>query len=176
MPDFPAAAILGSLHTYGLSTLGLCGITPGVNGIAPVSNAWPAANRAIFVPVRVPIGVTVYKMGCGTGTGTTGNFALGIYDAGGNLIVSTGSTAKTTASSERVIDITDTYLGPGLYYLAMAVDDTGPYNSVALGTARVAKLMGVREMETAFPLPGTATFATTQAAYIPNLTAYVRAE
>lgn len=174
--DFPTHAILGSLYTYGLSTFGMCGISAGMNAIPPASVAWPAANRAIFVPVRVPIGVTVYKLACGSGTGTTGNFDLGIYDAGGNLIVSTGTTAKTSASEDRVIDITDTFLGPGLYYLAMAVDDTGAYMSAAPSNLGLCKLMGVKQMASAFVLPSTVTFATLANSYVPAISAYLRPE
>lgn len=175
MPDFPSFPTLGDLHTYGLSVFSGCGVTQGLNRDNASGAAWPEAARALFIPVRVPTGITVYKMVCGTGTGTTGNFDLGIYDAGGNKIVSTGSTAKTTASSERVVDITDTFLGPGLYYLAMAVDDTGPYIARSPSLS-VAKLWSIYQMATAFPLPTVATFASVAVGYFPAISAYLRPE
>lgn len=142
-----------------------------------VSAAWPASNRAVFVPFRVPVPVTAYKMACGTGTGTTGNFDLGIYDSAGNRIVSTGSTAKTTASSDRIIDITDTVLLPGLYYMAMATDGTTNYIGVGL-IANVAapKQFGMREAASSFALPATVTYATISTAHIPFMSIYLRGE
>lgn len=139
---------------------------------------WPSANRALFFPFRVPVPVTVYKMACGTGTGSTGNFDLGIYDAIGTRLVSTGSTAKTTASSDRIVDVTDTLLLPGLHYLAMATDGTTNYFGATPLTASPAsgKLFGMRQMDTAFPLPSTATFATITNGTMPLVSAYLRPE
>lgn len=176
MPDFPSVPLLGGLHTQGIGGFGPCGVSSGLNAIPSASTAWPAANRAIFVPVRIPVPVTVYYLSTGGGTGTTGNFDLGIYDAFGNKIVSLGSTAKAVASSELLGDITDTFLGPGLYYLAMAADSTDAYQAVAPGNIGIAKMFGVREMETAFPLPATATFATIQASYVPPIVAHLRSD
>jgi hypothetical protein len=174
MSDFPPSIVPGDLHTENISTYSGCGLA-GAFGFTPAATAWPASNRAIFVPFRVPRLVTVYKMACGTGTGTTGNFDLGIYDRFGNKLVSTGSTAKTTASAERIVDVTDTVLLPGLYYLAMATDGTEGYIASVPGNLGMVKLMGCREMETAFALPDTATFATVQAAFVPSISARLRA-
>ena len=161
-------------HPACVSTLSAFALGPGMLHTAIGAGAWPSANRAHFVPFRLPRPETVCKLACGTGTGTTGNFDLGIYDAGGNRMVSSGSTAKTTATSERIVDVTDTLLLPGLYYLAMATD--GVTNYLALGVnAAFAKLMGAREVNTAFALPSTVTFAT-NTGWVPYMAAYFRGE
>lgn len=177
MPDFPALMAPGDQHIFSVSTLSGLALGNSMAGASPAGVAWPAANRALFVPCRIPMSCTIYKMACGTGTGTAGNFDLGFYDQWGNLLVSTGTTGKTTASSERIVDVTDTFIGPGMYYLAMATDGvTGYYATATSVTISNQKLMGCREMETAFPLPSTATFATVSTAFLPHLSARFRAE
>ena len=146
---------------------------------APASTAWPSANLAIFVPTIVHETVTVYKMAAGAGaTAGSNNFDIGIYDAGGNRLVSSGATAKG-ASTEHIIDVTDTVLHPGLYYLAMSADGTGNYVMITpSGTSPVplqkTKLVGVMTMATAYTLPATATFATSATALVPIIAAYLR--
>jgi hypothetical protein len=129
------------------------------------------------VPFRIAEALTVYQMACGTGTATTGNFDLGIYDLSGNLLVSTGSTAKTTSFSERVVDVTDTALLPGAYYLAMAVDTaSAAYVGYTLANAALGKLVGIREVASAFPLPSTVTLATSTGTVVPLVAAFLRPE
>lgn len=175
--DFPAPIVPNYMPELSINTLGSNSLGNGLlTGTAFAGNGWPASSRALFVPFRLAFPATVYQMACGTGTGTTGNFDLGIYDSGGNKIVSTGSTAKTTASSERIVNITDTLLLPGLYYLAMATDGTTNYLSVVPGNLGFCKLLGMRQMASAFALPTTATYATMSTAYLPAISAYLRSE
>lgn len=136
---------------------------------------WPVANQAIFVPFTVQDrSVTVYKMGWGNGSPVAGNIDVGIYDFAGTRLVSIGSTAQTGALVTQIVDTVDTVLVPGHYFLAMAKDTVGTgivqKNST---TAILANASGVQKMETAFPLPATATFANPTAAYVPGITAYV---
>ena len=167
--------VRGNLHVGSISPYSQCSVGTSVLP-APAAAAWPSANRAYFVPFRLPIAVTVYKMACGTGTGTTGNFDLGIYDSFGNRLVSTGSTAKTTASSERIVDVTDTFLLPGFYYLAMVTDGVTNYVQVVFNNLGKTKLAGIREMATAFALPATATLASATFNCVPAVAAYLRAD
>lgn len=176
MPDFPAYPELGELHTFSISTHGQMALPRLAFIVTTTATAWPSADLAIFVPFRLPAPATVYKMATGTGTGSTGNFDLGIYDSFGNKIVSAGSTAKTVASSERIIDVTDTLLHPGLYYLAMATDGTTAYQMGSTVNSAFGKLMGLRQMTSAFPLPATATYATYTQVVAPTLAAFLRSE
>lgn len=176
MADWPTDFTRGDFFVDSLSVWGEVGPN-ALDGAGLTSTAWPNANDALFVPIAVPVPVTVYQMACGTGTGTTGNFDLGIYDVGGNLLVSTGSTAKTTANVERVVNVTDTVLLPGLYYLAMSVDDTGAYQAPAsIGNVGFVKLLGMRLVSTAFALPSTVTLATVTSTVIPCISAYLRSD
>ncbi len=136
-------------------------------GSVPASTAWPAANRAILIPFRLPKPATVYKITIGAGATAAGNFDVGIYDASGNRIVSGGTTAKGD-STEQTIDITDTLLGQGLYYMAMSADGTNNYIA-STNNVFIWKLMGVRQASSAFVLPATVTFETLATAFVPMI-------
>lgn len=175
MADFPPIRALdfasGGVLSTATSLLGLS--TTG-----PASTAWPSANLAIFVPMRIPVPVTVYKLVVGAGATAAGNFDVGIYDAGGNRIVSSGATAKG-ASVEHILDITDTRIGPGLFYLAMSADGTNNYLLVTpTGTSPVplqkARLYGVMGVASSYVLPATVTFAAATVAPFPTIAAYLR--
>ena len=153
MPDDRSAQVISVFSGWALG--------PAVSASAGANISWPTANRAIFWPFRVPVAVTACKMACGAVTGTGGNFDLGIYDAVGNRVVSSGLTARPGASQKAVVDLVDTVLLPGMYYMAMSVDGTtgwaGPTTPVNVG---ICKLLGMRQMAAACPLPATATFGT----------------
>lgn len=131
---------------------------PRFTGVA----AWPAANKAIYVPVRVPSRCLVRKLWYGAYTGNAGNIDIGIYDAAGTRLVSSGSTAKVASGSgtEAVIDTTDTTIGPGLHYMALACSNNT--DSFIVKTSAVAPLpaaMGVlTEALGSVTLPATATW------------------
>lgn len=168
MPEFPSVKGLTFGHGSVLST---ATALLGLGVLAASDAAWPSANLAIFIPVRVATPVTICKIIVGAGATATGNFDVGIYDAAGNRLVSSGATAKGT-NTEHVIDITDTTIGPGLYYIALSASTTNNYvRYVPGGTTPVpesmARLSGSLEMATAHPLPSTATFAARATGYLP---------
>ncbi len=155
-----ATALLGLIHTTSGST------------------AWPTANLAILVPVRNTFLRVVTKLVIGAGATAAGNFDVGIYDAGGNRLVSSGATAKGS-STEHVIDVADTVLIPGLYYLAMSADGTNNYQMVtASGTVPLplqkTRLAGVLNVATSYPLPATLTPAAATVAPVPLILALSR--
>lgn len=115
----------------------------------------------------------VYKMGIGAGATATGNFDVGIYDSQGVRLVSSGATAKGT-STEHILDVTDTRIGPGLYYLALAANGTNNYIMATAASVQFARLFGILQMASAYTLPTTATFAAVSAANIPFIIAYTR--
>lgn len=136
-------------------------------GSSPGSTAWPAANRAILIPFRIPRIVTAYQMIVACGATAGGNFDCGIYDMFGNLLVSGGTTARSP-SSEVIVNITDTVLGPGRYYMALSADSTDTFIATAPAQAALVKAVGIRQASAAFVLPSTVTFETAASAYIPT--------
>jgi hypothetical protein len=153
-------------------------ITGGFNEIPnPVDNtsAWGVANRAIYMPVRVTARVIIKKLGCVTSTTGAGNIDIGIYDAGGTRLISTGSTAKSAVASTQIIDVTDTTIGPGLYYLALNNSTTTDTFVAAVGMAQgVPSSMGLRsEAVGAVTLPATATWAVANTIqFVPAIVAF----
>jgi len=160
---------------FTISTIGLESATQGISiqaGSAVSSLAWPLANLALYVPIYINETVTVYEGGIGAGATAGGNFDIGIYDAAGTRIVSSGSTVRT-ASAWNVAALTDTELQPGWYYAAMSANGTNNYSGTAPNGALCAA-MGVCEQQTAFALPATATLTITSRALVPNITFAVR--
>jgi hypothetical protein len=167
----PDARVADSISAASCWSVGGYGTAP------PGSVAWPTANLAIYVPFRVPVAIVAYKIACGTGAATTGNFDLGIYNAAGTRLVSTGSTAKTTANSDRVIDITDTTLIPGMYYFAMAVDTlSAAYQGWTAPNVGYLNLLGCRQQASAFALPNPATFETITGTVFTAVSIYLRSD
>jgi hypothetical protein len=137
---------------------------PALGGVSlgsAATAAWPSANLLIGYPFRVCRSTTLTKLWLYKGGAIAGNLDLGIYDAAGTKIISTGSTAESAGTNQlQVIDITDTTLGEGDFYLCLTMDGTtgttmrltwtGSASPWALGQVHVAS---------AFPLPATVAWA-----------------
>jgi len=106
----------------------------------------------------------------------SGNCDVGIYDELGNRLVSSGSTAVGVAGIQ-VIDIADTALTPGVYFLAMNVDNTTAlFNSSSTPTGLQLQTCGMQQQALgSVTLPSSATFANPAAAFLPALFAAMEA-
>lgn len=140
------------------------------NAAAVVSSAaWPAANRAIYVPFILPEAVTALKMFVEVTT-QSGNMDVGIYNVSYARLVSMGSTAVAAAGLQE-FDITDTVMGPGQFYWGMCVDNTTAAFMVHTGSGAAAnRLKGwgvAQEAVGAVTLPATATPAVVATGYLP---------
>lgn len=167
---------LVTIHTYSRECIG----DHLVNGslfASSLSRAWPSANLAMYLPFTLEARCLVRKLFHVNGTTASGNLDVGIYDERGTRIVSAGSTAQSGTSAIQEFDIADTELGPGGFYLAMAMDGTTG-TSIAMGVALGALAMraaGVLQQSSAFPLPANATFAQMGQAFVPYFGATTRA-
>jgi hypothetical protein len=134
---------------------------------APASASWTLANRATYIPISINQTITVLNLFILNGATAANNFDLGIYDAFGTKIVSTGSTAQAGTNNLQVVSIAQTTIGPGQYYLAGAFNGTsGTVFRYTPSTVQQQEV-GVFNQNTAFPLPANATFATATSAQIP---------
>lgn len=138
--------------------------------MSAASAAWPTANRALFVPCWLPSPIVVTQGFFLAGTTSSGanNFDIGIYASdGATRLVSSGSTAQSGSTSVlNVANIADTEVGPGLIYMALALNSTDHVfrgNPVALFTQAI----GMQQQAAAFALPASATFANPASAYVP---------
>ena len=139
------------------------------------SGAYPTLNLAYYYPFILYQPIVVVKLFCYNGSIASGNIDLGIYDKGGTRIQSAGSTAQSGTSAIQSFDITDVLIGPGLFYLAVAMDNiTGTLWRASIGQA--GRLMGIFQQSSAFALPSTATFAATSGnLYLPMIGLTTRA-
>lgn len=136
------------------------------------SGSWPTADLAIYCPVRVFERVVVRALYVANGSSVSGNFDLGLYNSGGTRLVSSGATAQSGTSSEQVVDVTDTTIGPGIYYVAMTLDNTTGTVLRDNDAAPLDAALGLytEQLGTGGTLPTTATFAVPQTlAYLPSI-------
>lgn len=132
------------------------------------SNTYPAANRALAVPFSIAHPFLVRKVWWFNGTtATTDSADVGVYTEAGARIVSGGGTAIATASALQEVDVTDTLLQPGRYWLAYSQNGTTatPYQSTV--SAVLARVLGAAQMDSAYVLPSTFTPAAVSAANLP---------
>lgn len=119
----------------------------------PTSQAIGAANATVAFPIYLPDTATFVKAWVVNGATVSGNLDIGLYDETWSLITSTGSFAQAGASIMQEQDITDVTVGPGLYYLAMALSSATATFQLANSNVLIAVTSGSNYMLTAFPLP-----------------------
>ena len=162
------ATMLGPVVTITPYHLLSCGLF--MAEVAPSSGTFVAANRAVYIPFRIPAPMVVTQLFSMNGAAVSGNIDVGIYDKDGTRLVSSGSTAQAGTSTIQAFNITDTLIGPGQFYLAVAMDNaTGTLLRIFLFPANGTKVMGVAQQASAFALPATATFATESSGYFPMI-------
>lgn len=154
-----------------LPTTGQASLGPMIGSLGNSASAtWPTADKALFIPFRVAQPLDVVQFFLFNGATVSGNFDVGIYDIAGTKIVSKGSTAQSGANALQIADTTNVRIGPGLFYLAIVFNNTTAtirrFAPAAL-TTDMCKMIGMAQMDSAFPLPDTATFATVSQAFIP---------
>lgn len=131
------------------------------------SATWPAANEAIFVPVRLTEPAIFRKIAWANGAAVSGGVEVGVYDHKGTRLVSL-SGSQSGINSIQSVDITDLLIGPGLYYLALLLDNTtGTTRRLSLSQAAFGQIAGLALQASASPLPATATFASFTRTYVP---------
>jgi hypothetical protein len=137
---------------------------------APATLAYPAANLAIYVPFYLTVPIIFKTAGWHNGSVVSGNIDVAIYGAKGTRIVSTGSTAQSgTTTSQQVTLASPIQLGAGLYFLAIAVDNTTTQLfAMGFGGLGFCQGSGMFQQASAFPLPATATFAIPTQDYLPK--------
>lgn len=133
------------------------------------SAVWPAANLGIYVPVPVygPTLITRLFWVNGTAVGN-GTADAALYDEAGTLIVKTVPATTAGASVIQSVDVPDTMIGAGTFYLALSMQSgSDSAFRATYGVAEVLRLFGLAQEASAHPLPLTATFAAMATAYIP---------
>lgn len=128
------------------------------------SGAWPTANKAFFIPITLATVVVVQKLWWINGATASNNVDIGIYTSGGVKLVSSGSTARSGINALQSASLgTPLTLTPGAYYMALASDGTTGTNFRASLSTPNGSYTEMLMQTSAFPLPATATFATSSA-------------
>ena len=139
------------------------------HAVPTTSIVWPAANRAFYAPIVVERETVITQLWCLNGSIVAGNIDVGLYASDGTRLTSAGSTAQAGTTVIQKFNITDLFIGPGLYYLALALSDgaTATVGSMTTSLTQINRVCGCAEQASAFALPATATFATMAQVYLP---------
>lgn len=169
MADFPQYEMPVSpiLTPWSPESLGMMEVISSITLGTAASSAWLSNNLALYYPFRLTSWATAYQLLFWVGATSSGNIDVGIYDSQLNRIVSAGSTAMSaTVNTVQEIDITDTVLSPGDYYLAGACSTTA--GTVIRSTTQDENMLAsvpVYQEASALPLPNPgAPVVTTQGA------------
>ena len=177
MSDWPSGFItLPGGVIYGVSSYAsLLAEAAILTGSINTGGTWPAANRALYMPFIVEVPVTAYQLAVEV-TVQSGNCDAGIYNEQGTRLVSAGSTAVAAAGLQ-TFNITDTALTPGVYFMAMNVDNTTAafVRSVSLNAPWLQMLGMQQQAVGAVALPDPATFANPASAYVPTMAVALKA-
>lgn len=157
-PPFPCVPTFPVVHPYLLDSCGL-GIAGGLTQLGSLSSAvWPEASRAYLFPIKIGEITTLTKAWSVNGTVVSGNLDIGLYDAAGTRLLSTGSTAQAGTSTLQIVDITDVTIPAGHYYLALAEDNAAATFLRGSWPISAQNFAGVLSIDPdVFPLPATVT-------------------
>lgn len=137
---------------------------------APASAVWPSAQLLIAVPYLLEDRILVKRLWMANGTVVAnGNVDVGLYARDLTRIVASGAVATAGASDLQYFDVTDTWVGPGLIYIA-GVMTSASDTAVRLSTAATyLRRTGVIQMASQTSCPATITAATMAQAYLPMM-------
>lgn len=133
----------------------------GAFGLGGGASAAPTSNLVTYVPFRLSRAFIVVEVSWQNGLAAgNGNAQVGIYDAAGTQIVECTATTTAGTGATQTIDVTDTTIGPGRYYMAFrASSATDRFISSAVGTFGMLEACGVFQQASQSDLPASATFA-----------------
>lgn len=135
---------------------------------APGSAVWPAANRAIVVPLALPFDYSIARAYVVNGAAVSGNFDIGIYDTTFARLGSTGATAQSGTNTVQFATLA-LDLVAGSYYMALAFDNgVGTTFRISAVVVQWLNDVGMLQQASAYPLPNPLPSpAVPASAYIP---------
>lgn len=150
------------------------------NGIAAASGSLASGTMPTNVVIAVPMFVwdtwIVRRLALVNGATVAGNWDIGVYTEDGQTkLVSTGSTAQSGANSYQGVNVTETVLAPGMYWVAFGTDSATQtifrYQPGSLHTPLTGTRAHTVASGTGCPLPSSLTLAQTYSLNIPLLQA-----
>jgi hypothetical protein len=161
------------IHPWSLESIGPILQASNSTGFGATASAtFPTANKALFFPFFLSKSITALQFLWYNGTVVSGNIDVGIYTEDGTRLYALGSTPQTGTSIIQSIGLLSPGLtfGPGLFYLAITMDNTTGTLFRGKAHASLTQVMselGAAEMAAAFSLPATATLTSLTVDYIP---------
>lgn len=127
-------------------------------GVTGSTNApWFSANDPAAYPFRLGEAAVVTHLGWLNGSAAGGNVDIGVYSTSWVRLVSAGSTGGSGNSAWQWVNVTDTALPAGQYYLVMSRDNTTANRCFRWANtqsdAMLAMLGTYSSATDAFPLP-----------------------
>lgn len=161
MSDWPNIA-LPSLPTVtpfhpeslGGSNRAFLAITGGVT--AATTSTTAGSQIAQFFPWAVEMPTKIVKGFVMNGASVNGNVDVGVYDWAFNKIVSIGATLQAGANAIQELDITDTVINPGRYWIAFLCTGTGTVFARSAADENIMPLIPILELTGQTALPATA--------------------
>lgn len=111
----------GRIVTMGSPEFGLSGIHRIRR--RSISATWNSVNDPFAMQFDLPYGAVVDQLGWWNGSAAGGGVDCGIYDLSWNRLVSVGGATAVGNSLWEFVEVTDTPLAPGRYYLACSRDN-----------------------------------------------------
>ena len=149
----PPPVSAGSFSDALLTPWSANALGPKMTGMpAAASTTFGVANLAIFIPFFLNRTELVQHLACQNGSTVAGNIDIGIYDAAFARIISTGSVLQAGASTVQAIDVADTDLLAGQYWLALSHSNATATQWGIAATGSMPRSWGMRT-QTVFPLP-----------------------
>jgi hypothetical protein len=138
----------------------------------PASSAWSGAQRAYYVPIILQSGCVVRRVWWANGATTTGGATIevGVYansDYGPGAKLISGSATQGTASQVQFVDVTDTAIAPGLYWIAMLSSSATNTTVMRITPDTIGDSGGSFAQESLGSLPATATAVETPTNFVP---------
>jgi hypothetical protein len=137
-----------------------------------VSNAYPVADLALFVPFYVCERSIITKIYWANGAAVAGNVDMRVYTEAGTAITPSVQRAQAVINSIQEVDIADVPIDPGLFFMAIVLSNVG--GTLVSGTlfanqAPATMGMAQQQLGAGAALPDIAVMAQITGNYIPAL-------
>jgi hypothetical protein len=124
---------------------------------------------AIYIPITIERICSVYQVAVENGATLNGSFDIAIFDwPSYTKLVGTGAVSQTGSGAIQTVDITDTVLRPGNYFVGMSTNSgTATYRGTIALSARALRSVGVQQQSSAYTLPDPMVPAAMAQAWVP---------
>lgn len=149
--NFPAPNIISP---YSHDSCG--GMLNMLSFITAPASATLTQNQAYYFPFWLEQEATAKKMAVQVGATSNGTVDAGIYDEQFNYVISSGATGQGSINAVQELDITDTVLPPGNYWMALSLSSaTGTVFRLAASDEIAIPQAPCLTQASAHPLPTT---------------------